>query len=135
MERLIPVARGAFYTLGTIVAALPGLAQESGALDGLGILSGYDLPGLGRVIVVLVAMTVLAVVAALASRRFWPQAAQRQDGALRLRAQLSLSSHLKLHVVETGRATIIVAEGRSGVAITELGGVHAQVAHGGDDAN
>ena len=135
MERVTTAARAACYTLVSVAGALPVLAQETAALDNLGLRNGSDLPGLGRVVLVLMGTLALAVAAALAVRRFWPQAAQQTSGALRLRAQLALSSHLKLHVVEAGRTTVIVAEGRSGIAIAELGGeVQSPISNGGDDA-
>jgi hypothetical protein len=135
MQRVTTVARVAFHMFAGIAAALPVAAQETGALDGLGLRNGSDLPGLGRVVVVLLVTLALAVAVAFALRRFWPQAAQQTGGALRLRAQLSLSSHLKLHFVEAGRTTVIVAEGRSGIAIAELGAeTQPPASNGGGDA-
>ena len=137
MKRLTVVAREACCALTSAVAALPVWAQEPGHLGDLGLRGDSGFPGLGRVVLVLVAMVALAVAVALALRRFWPPAVLPAGGALRVRAQLSLGSHLKLHFVEAGSTTVIVAEGRSGIAIAELGGVKAQppAANGGSDAS
>jgi flagellar biogenesis protein FliO len=117
MQRVNAIASAGFYWL-LISTALPASAQDA-ALEGLGLRNGSPLPALGRVVVVLVAMIALAVAAALALKRFWP-AARQTNGAVKIRAQVSLGTHLKLHIVETGRTTVIVAEGRSGIAIAEL---------------
>lgn len=137
MQRVTTVVRLASYALTGATAVLQVLAQETGALDNLGLRNGSDLPGLGRVVVVLLLMVALAVGAAFALRRFWPPAAQQTTGVLRLRAQLALGRHLKLHFVEAGRTAVIVAEGRSGIAIAELGVGRAQspISLEGNDAN
>jgi hypothetical protein len=102
--------------------ALPVLAQDAGALAGFGLRdSTAELPGLGRMAVVLALMIALAAAATLVLRRYWPPAARRADGAIRVTAQLSLSNSMKLHFVEAGGLTVLIAEGRGGIAITQLG--------------
>jgi hypothetical protein len=120
MNRLKALSRRAFHALAVMAAVLPVWAQQAGTLEGLGLRGGSGIPSFGRVVVVLLAMVALAGAAALALRRFWPPAAQQTNGAIRIRAQLSLSSNLKLHVVDAGQTTLVVAEGRSGVAVAEL---------------
>ena len=136
MKRLTAFACEACCALIGAVAGLPAWAQEAGQLGDLGLRGNSGFPGLGRIVLVLFAMVALAVAVALALRRFWPPMVLPAGGALRVRAQLSLGSHLKLHFVDAGSTTVVVAEGRSGIAITELGGVKAQppAPSGGSDA-
>ena len=104
------------------LVALRVVAQESGDLASLGLRAdGVELPGVGRVLLALTLALAVAVAAIYALRRFWPFAAlQRTSGAAKVSAQVALSASLKLHVVELGEATLVVAESRGGVAIAEL---------------
>jgi flagellar biogenesis protein FliO len=114
--------RHARIALGSFVcaaASLPCVAQETLAQLGLRE-PDADLPGIGRVVLVLVFTLAVAVAAIYAIRRFWPQPLGQRSGTARLSAQLAVSSSLKLHFVDVDGATLVVAEGRGGVAIAEL---------------
>jgi hypothetical protein len=118
------ILRRARLVLGSFVCAaacLPCVAQETGALGQLGLRQpDADLPGIGRVVLVLAFTLAVAVAAIHAIRRFWPQPLGQRSGSARLSAQLAVSSSLKLHIVDVDGATLVVAEGRGGVAIAEL---------------
>lgn len=120
MKSTSALGRLAFCWLATFVGTLPAFAQGN-SLEDLGLRGGDGMPGVGRVVVVLLAMVALAAMAAFALRRFWPPAAQQASGGIRVRAQLALGTTLKLHFVELGETTVVVAEGRSGVSIAEIG--------------
>lgn len=117
------LCRGTAALDSIVCAALcvPCAAQEADALAGLGLRQpDADLPGVGRVLLVLAFTLVLALAASYALRRFWPQSLGPRSGSARVLAQLSLSRSLKLHVVELESATLVVAEGHGGVAIAKL---------------
>jgi hypothetical protein len=106
-----------------VYAALcvPCVAQGADALAGLGLRQPEaDLPGAGRVLLALAFTLLVGVAAVYALRRFWPPSLALRSGSARVSAQISLSRSLRLHVVELERATVVVAEGRGGVAIAEL---------------
>lgn len=118
------ILRRGTAALGSIVCAalcVPCVAQEADALAGLGLRQpDAELPGVGRVLLVLAFTLVVAVAAIYALRRFWPQSLGQRSGSARVSAQISLSRSLKLHVVDLEGATLVVVEGRGSVAITEL---------------
>jgi flagellar biogenesis protein FliO len=102
-------------------AAFAALGQEAQPFATLGLKTGNELPGVGRVLLSLAVVVTVAVMAAYALRRFWPSSvAQGPSGALRATAQLAVSRSLKLHLVELGEITVLVAESRDGVAIAQL---------------
>ena len=110
--------------LGSIVCAalcVPCVAQEADALAGLGLRQpDTDIPGIGRVLLVLAFTLAVALAASYTLKRFWPQSLRQRSGSARVSAQISLSRSLKLHVVDLEGATLVVAEGRGNVAIAEL---------------
>jgi flagellar biogenesis protein FliO len=100
---------------------MPCVAQEADALAGLGLRQqDADLPGIGRVLLVLAFTLMVAATVIYALKRMWPKSLGQPSGSARVSAQLSLSRSLKLHVVDLEAATLVVAEARGGVAILEL---------------
>lgn len=106
----------------TALGACPVLAQQAGGLAQLGLReNGAELPGLGRVLIVLVVTLALAIAAIYGLRRYLPAAVvRRPELPVRLAGQLAVSASLKLHFVELERATLVVVESRNGVAVTEV---------------
>lgn len=97
------------------------LGQEADSLARLGLRQAdAPLPGLGRVLLVLAFTLAVAVAAIYAIRRFWPTPLGQRQGHARVSAQLAVSSSLKLHFIDLENTTLVVAEGRGGVAIAEV---------------
>jgi flagellar biogenesis protein FliO len=99
----------------------PLLAQEADSLARLGLRqTDSELPGIGRVVLVLAFTLAVAVGASYAIRRFWVAPLRQRLGYARVSGQLAVSSSLKLHFVDLETTTLVVAEGRGGVAIAEV---------------
>ena len=79
-------------------------------------------PGIWRIVIVFVAMAALAVGIAAVLRRVLPRfnALPAASGGLRLLNRMSLGGGVRIHVVQYEDATVLLAEGRHGLALTVL---------------
>lgn len=121
MSAAAPMLRRVFAVATCAALCWPCLAQEEGSLAGLGLRqTGAELPSVGRVVLVLAFTLAVAAAAIYAIRRFWPTPLGQRLGRARVSGQLAVSSSLKLHFVDFENTTLVIAEGRGGVAIAEV---------------
>lgn len=101
------------WAAGALAGAKP---QYGTAITDLGF------PSIGRVVLGFLLTVGLAVGVAFGVRRFWPLLLRQQRASSRIRAidRTTISPTLTLHVVEVEGARMLIAEGRSGVALTPL---------------
>lgn len=80
------------------------------------------LPSVGRIVLVFLLMAGLAVGIVAALRRILPKlnALPTASGSLRVVNRMSLGSGLRIHVVRYDDHTVLLAEGRHGLALTVL---------------
>jgi hypothetical protein len=80
------------------------------------------LPGVGRIVLVFVLMAGLAVAIVALLRRVLPKfnGLPAASGNLRIVNRLSLGGGLRVHVVQYDDRTVMLAEGRHGLALTVL---------------
>jgi hypothetical protein len=79
------------------------------------------LPGLGRVLFGFVATVALAVSIVYALRKWLPRFANNKSATLNqvnLRAHCTVHNGIRFHVVTVAEKTILVAEGKTGIAMT-----------------
>lgn len=113
---------------GFVVAAACLLASQSGVASPQPVraLIPYSdpvaLPGVGRVLIGFVLTVVVGVVAVYALRRWLPRFGGHTQlaGNLRVVGRANVHNGLRLHVVEVAGRTVLVAEGKSGIAMTLL---------------
>ena len=119
-----PIASRVKTAIGGLVCAAicaPCLAQQGGPLSQLGLKqTDAAVPGVGRVLLALAFTLAAAVAVVYAIRRFGPAPLRQRSGSARVSAQLAVSTSLKLHFVDFENATLVVAEGRGGIAIAQL---------------
>lgn len=99
-------------------------AQEAAAPLGTGG-DAIALPGVGRIVLVFCAMAALAVAASFVLRkalaRFGSPLVPGSSSAIRVLERASLSATLKVHLVQVGDHRLLVAEGRQGLTVVDLG--------------
>lgn len=135
MSAAPPKLRRALAAASCVLLCWPCLGQDAEPLAGLGLRqSGAELPGIGRVLLVLVFTLAVGVAAIYALRRFWAGPLRKQLGRARVAAQLPVSGSLRLHFIDFDDTTLVVAEGRSGVAIAEVKRAVAEPAGSAADA-
>lgn len=99
-----------------------GQAQEtvpSAPLTGSDVIA---LPGIGRVILVFLLVAALAVGIVATLRRVLPKfnGAPVSSGSLRVLNRVNLGSGLRVYTLQIENETVLLAEGRSGLALTPL---------------
>lgn len=82
------------------------------------------LPGVGRVIVVFLLITGLAVAAVYILRRYSPGfvTGLKRQGPLQVLDRAVLNPGLRVHLVESEGERVLIAESRSGIAMLSLRG-------------
>lgn len=88
-------------------------------------LTGNDviaLPGMGRVMLVFLLVAALAVAIVAALRHVLPRfsGAPVTSGSLRVLNRVNLGAGLRVYTLQIDNETVLLAEGRSGVALTPL---------------
>ena len=80
------------------------------------------LPSIWRIVIVFLAMAALAVGIVAVLRRVLPKfnALPATSGGLRLLNRMSLGGGVRIHVVQYEDETVLLAEGRHGLALTVL---------------
>ncbi len=97
------------------------------AADRAPLTQGQDLvtaPSVGRVVLVFVIISAIAVALIVALRRYLPQFGGPMTGAGQIRVidRAALLGGARVHLVEIGEQKLVVAESRNGIAITLLSG-------------
>lgn len=116
----------ACVAIGLCSVAVVATAAEQAPLS-----QGRDIapvPGFGRVAAAFVIVAALAVAAVVTLRRVLPKVTGVPLGgkALRILDRANLGPGTRVHLVQVEGAKVLVAESRSGVAITVLGGTGAE---------
>ena len=127
MPRRARIVSVACCTCALLFAAVACAAGEHGALTGATSAQGPDLgfPSAGRVVFGFLVTAGLAVGAAWVLRRWWPAFARPRTSTTSIRTvdRSAVSASLNVYVLEVDGARYLVAEGRSGVALTRTSSV------------
>ena len=117
------ILRGGLGAAATLAGHTACAADAAAPLGRMGTeVQQLPCPSVARLAVGLVVTLALAVGAAMILRRAWPLFLRRRAGASHISGvdRFSLSATLTVHVVHVEGARFVIAEGRSGVAVSPL---------------
>jgi flagellar biogenesis protein FliO len=117
--------RRAFWAVAVLVLSVTSATYAQEAISSTPLTQGNDvvtMPGVGRIILAFLLVAGLAVAIAAALRRVLPKfnARPTPSGNLQVLNKVSLGTGLRVYTLQLGNETVLLAEGRNGLALTVL---------------